>query len=361
MAGDGLDLRPVGGIPRWLGATALKVVLGALSMQEQPTGSRSGPLSPTSGYFRRDRYLAPTVDPDRYTLDVVGLASPQSLGLSDLAALPQEDRVCVQECAGNGNRLMGSAGLMGQAHFAGPSLRSVIDACGGPGAATHLVFRGLDSLGPIRRGYHYGLSLDEVLEAEALIALRMNGEPLSRRHGFPARLVVPRIYSHSHVKWLARIEGTQAPHGGLHNRLIYVNRERVEGSWVKVEARWIGLKSLVTLCRRRPEGGYELSGWAWGGEHGVDRVTVSTDGGDTWREAKVTGAAADPTFEGLSDEALSGAWATFAIAWTPAGGKHRVGARAYDARGGVQELLRRPDVKGDFDQCHVKWRDVVVP
>ena len=37
----------------------------------------------------------------------------------------------------------------------------------------------------------------------------MNGEPLTRRHGFPARLVVPGLYGYvSATKWLTEIELT---------------------------------------------------------------------------------------------------------------------------------------------------------
>lgn len=356
-----LELHPVEGIPKWFGNRAIKLVLRALSMEEQPRAFQSGPLSPLSGYFRRDRHIAPKVDPGAYTLDITGVRSPRTLGLRDLQDLPQEDSICVQECAGNGNHLMGSAGLIGQAHYRGPSFRSVIDACGGSGAAEHFVFRGLDGLGSLKKGYHYGLSLGELTRSKAIIALRMNGASLTRRHGFPARLVVPQIYAHSHVKWLSHIEGLTSHHTGWHNRMVYVNKARVDGRWVKQEARWIGLKSLVTRCVKRSGGGYVLHGWAWGGEADIARVAVSTNGGATWQEAEVTTAANCEQFSGLTPEALTDAWATFRIPWDPARGRYRVGTRAYDTSGREQDLLRNPDIRGDFDQCHVKWREVAVP
>ena len=34
----------------------------------------------------------------------------------------------------------------------------------------------------------------------------MDGKPLSRRHGCPARLVMPRMYGYKSVKWVTRIE-----------------------------------------------------------------------------------------------------------------------------------------------------------
>ena len=40
----------------------------------------------------------------------------------------------------------------------------------------------------------------------ALLATRMNGAPLPRDHGFPARLVVPGWYGCACIKWVDRIE-----------------------------------------------------------------------------------------------------------------------------------------------------------
>ena len=40
----------------------------------------------------------------------------------------------------------------------------------------------------------------------ALLAVRMNGAPLPRDHGFPARLVVPGWYGCACIKWVDRIE-----------------------------------------------------------------------------------------------------------------------------------------------------------
>ena len=56
------------------------------------------------------------------------------------------------------------------------------------------------------RPYVDSLSLDQALLPDTLLALRMDGAPLSRPHGAPARVVIPRMYGYKGVKWLARIE-----------------------------------------------------------------------------------------------------------------------------------------------------------
>ena len=55
-------------------------------------------------------------------------------------------------------------------------------------------------------GYTESLPLSKALEPTTMLAYLMNDEPLSRRHGFPARLIVPGKYGIKNVKWLTRID-----------------------------------------------------------------------------------------------------------------------------------------------------------
>ena len=54
--------------------------------------------------------------------------------------------------------------------------------------------------------YDDTLSLPQALSPDAMLALDMDGEPLSAAHGFPARVVMPRMYGYKNVKWVTRIE-----------------------------------------------------------------------------------------------------------------------------------------------------------
>jgi DMSO/TMAO reductase YedYZ molybdopterin-dependent catalytic subunit len=358
---DELELRPVDGLPRWLGSRLARALLRLVSMEENEAEMLARMVTPTAGYFRRDRHVHPAVDPETYRLQITGVAAPRAWTLPELRALPRETRVCVQECAGNGNHVMGSAGLCGQAVWEGPTFDALLELAGGPGPATHFANHGLDSLGVIKRGYHYGLSLDELRRAGAIVALTMNGEPLSRRHGFPARLIVPNIYSMSHVKWLAHIEGKTRPHMGIHNRLVFTNKEKQGGKWVRVQARWIGLKSVISHCRREGTG-WLLTGCAWGGQRPIAAVEVSTDGGLSWQPARLQTPAEYFREQRVDTPALAGAWSVFTFTWHPQGpGTYKLGCRAVDGEGNVQQLDNDPNVHGHFNQTRVKWRTVTVP
>ena len=62
-------------------------------------------------------------------------------------------------------------------------------------------------------------------------ALDMDGAPLSRPHGAPARVVVPRMYGYKSVKWVSRIELlTETDHRGYWEQRGYDRDAWVDGS-----------------------------------------------------------------------------------------------------------------------------------
>ena len=53
------------------------------------------------------------------------------------------------------------------------------------------------------------LPIDIAMHPDTLLAYEMNGEVLSREHGYPLRLIVPGWYGMASVKWLRRISVIQ--------------------------------------------------------------------------------------------------------------------------------------------------------
>ena len=54
--------------------------------------------------------------------------------------------------------------------------------------------------------YNDSLTLPQASLQEVMVALELDGEPLSRPHGAPARVVIPEMYGYKGVKWLSKIE-----------------------------------------------------------------------------------------------------------------------------------------------------------
>jgi DMSO/TMAO reductase YedYZ molybdopterin-dependent catalytic subunit len=49
---------------------------------------------------------------------------------------------------------------------------------------------------------------------DVLLAYEMDGKPLPRAHGAPARVVIPEMYGYKNVKWVERIELVAASGSG---------------------------------------------------------------------------------------------------------------------------------------------------
>ena len=55
-------------------------------------------------------------------------------------------------------------------------------------------------------GYTTNVPVEELYEEDALFATHHNGEPLAPGHGYPMRLVIPRLYAWKSAKWVRGIE-----------------------------------------------------------------------------------------------------------------------------------------------------------
>ena len=55
-------------------------------------------------------------------------------------------------------------------------------------------------------GYTTNVALDDFAGADVLLASHWEGKPITREHGGPVRLVLPRLYFWKSAKWLTRLE-----------------------------------------------------------------------------------------------------------------------------------------------------------
>ncbi len=205
---------------------------------------------------------------------------------------------------------------MSTAIWQGVTVRSLLEKHGGalPGAR-YVAFYSVD-------GYSISQPLDVVLEADALLAYRMNGVELPNRHGYPLRALIPGRYGEENPKWLTRVELTDHFVGGLY----------ADQGWYN--------SALHTISRiDRPFGKLplgptiEIGGMAFAGNRGIQRVEVSVDGGLTWHDATM-----QPP---LSQDS----WVFWTWQWTPLlPGSYTLTARATDGTGTVQTSQKQGTV-----------------
>ena len=164
---------------------------------------------------------------------------------------------------------------------------------------------------------------------DVLVAYGQNGEAPRPENGHPLRLIVPGWTGNVNVKWLRRIKVVDRP---------YLTRMDVVGQPVLIpdgKARQLSFvmeaKSVITSPsggQRLPGPGlYEIRGLAWTGRGLVRRVEVSTDGGMTWRDAR------------LQKPILPLAHTRFRLDWRWEGRETILQSRCTDETGYVQPTL----------------------
>lgn len=73
-------------------------------------------------------------------------------------------------------------------------------------------------------GFTTNLPLSDFFESDVLLAVKHDGELLSPEHGYPVRLVVPRLYLWKSAKWVVGIEFMDKDKPGFWESLGYHNR-----------------------------------------------------------------------------------------------------------------------------------------
>jgi DMSO/TMAO reductase YedYZ molybdopterin-dependent catalytic subunit len=160
-----------------------------------PGSSNLLSLLPAGGRFRIYSVTdtLPALAASDYRLDVTGLVErPLRLTLDDLRSLPATHHKRDFQCV-TGWRVR-------TVSWTGVALSELIDRAGVRPGARGLRFTSFDGT------YTESLTLDQARRPDVLVAYEMEGRPLSRIHGGPARLYVAPMYGYKSLKWLRSIE-----------------------------------------------------------------------------------------------------------------------------------------------------------
>ncbi len=143
----------------------------------------------------------PVFDPQRWRLRIDGVvARPLTLTYAQLRALPRAEQTSDFHCV--------TGWSVKNVHWAGVRLRDLLAAARPQPSAQALTFVSAE------RPYVDSLTLEEAYLKDAMLAYEMDGKPLLRPHGAPARVVIPEMYGYKNVKWVERIVVTDRPLDG---------------------------------------------------------------------------------------------------------------------------------------------------
>ncbi|XP_071448765.1 sulfite oxidase [Hetaerina americana] len=271
-------------------------------------------LSPSDLFYVRNHLPVPEVDPASYELEITGIGVKDvNLKLKDLEKYKNYTVTATIQCAGNRRSEMSKVKLVkglnwghcaiGNAEWSGPRLYDVLRAAGlkeGQPGVQHVQFEGLDT-DPSNVPYGASIPIEKAMDpnGDVILATKMNGQPLSRDHGFPVRVIVPGVVGARNVKWLGKItvSGKESDshwqQGDYKGFSPSVDWDTVDFSKSPAIQELPVISAIcdpldgesVTLV----DGKLQVRGYAWsGGGREIIRVDLTVDKGKTWQVAEFT-------------------------------------------------------------------------
>ncbi|MBW8729980.1 MAG: molybdopterin-dependent oxidoreductase [Terrabacter sp.] len=282
-------------------------------------------IVPNADFYRIDTAIVvPRIDANDWKLKVTGMVDREvEIDWKTLQGKQMQEALVTLTCVSN--EVGGD--LIGNAVWTGWPVRELL-AMAGPRAGADMVLQ--TSIDGFTASTPLGALTDD---RNALLAIRMNGEPLPFEHGFPVRVVVPGLYGFvSATKWVTELKVTTyaadvaywTPRGwSATGPIKTASRIDVPQAGASVKA-----------------GTVAVAGVAWAQHTGISKVEVQVDQ-QPWTEARL---AADASID---------TWRQWVYEWDATPGSHDIRVRAYDAKGQVQSPLEAPPAPDGATGIHV--------
>jgi DMSO/TMAO reductase YedYZ molybdopterin-dependent catalytic subunit len=238
-------------------------------------------ITPTDLFYRVDiNPVPPTVDANSWRLVVKGLVNtPLTITYEQLRSMTSIPQIATLECVSN--KIAND--FIGTAIWNGIKLKSVLDQAGLKPNAKYIVFRCAD-------GYDVGIPLERGLQEGSILAYGMNGETLNAKHGFPVRAIIPGLYGMMNPKWITEIEVIDRVYEGYWQKKGWANNARYNThSYIVIPGNAPIRKIFRNLGSVNAIVGEQIpiAGVAFAGDRGISTIQVSSDGGATWKDARV--------------------------------------------------------------------------
>ena len=299
-------------------------------------------LTPVDAFFVCNEGDAADLDRHDWSVRVHGEVTQEvKFSFDELADLPQYEVPAWLECAGNGRRLFQdldgyeiSPGQtpwllngMGLARWSGPRLRDVLEFAGIEAGANWVSPSGLDHGEGENGPPSMCLPLDKALDDDTLVALTMNGTPLARAHGGPARLLVPGWVGAYSVKWLGGLEVAAHWVPSWRANEFYVHRTPDGEITGPITAHPVKSNLALDYPATLEAGSQQVNGIARSGHGTIVEVKWRLNGGE-WRLAE------------LGTAVGRWAWMPFFFEVNLPAGSHQIETCATDAVGNTQPAVQ---------------------
>ena len=321
---------------------------------ETPAHLLDDALTPNPFFFVRNNGIPPTnIDINTWTLSIEGESAKQkkTYTLKELKSKFKNHTLNITlECGGNGRSEFNppakgnqwTTGAVGCAAWTGVKLADVLNDVGVKSNAVYIGYYGKDSHlsgDPKKVSISRGVPIEKAMEAESMIAWKMNGEDIPLLNGHPLRLVFGGFPASCSGKWLHKIVIRNKVHDG----------QKMTGSSYRVPCKPVApgtkvededmciiermpVKSLITYPKTgamiKTSDQLPIRGHAWTSATAISKVEYSIDFGENWQPCEL-------------DEAENRyQWQNFnAMVSFPKAGYYEVWARATDSSGKRQPII----------------------
>jgi len=239
-------------------------------------------VTPTYLFYRIDiNPIVPQVDSKTWNLTIKGLVEkPFTINYDQIKSMPSVEEYVTLECISN--KIGGD--LISTALWKGVRLSQLLEKAAIKPNVKYVVFRCAD-------GYDVGIPIEKSQMEGTILAYDMNYAPLTPKHGFPVRAIVPGLYGMMNPKWLTEIELVDSVYEGYWQRLGWRNNaEDNTGSTVLIPGQAPARQRFRKLDETEDTSYGDkvpIAGIAFAGNRGISKVEVSTDGGTTWKTARI--------------------------------------------------------------------------
>ena len=227
-------------------------------------------ITPNEDFFSLHIGDIPSIDLKSWKLAITGHVERVTiLTYDDILKIKAITKMYTLTCIGN----QVGGDQIGNAKWTGVLMQEVLNKAGVKKGVKNVIFRGAD-------GYNTSIPIEDALHEDALLAYKMNGETLPKKHGYPLRFLCPKHYGTKNPKWLVNIELTPKDYKGYWEKQGWDDE-----ALVKINS-GIGKPENKEIIEAKK---YTISGYAFdgGNQGGIAKVEVSTDGGKTWNEAEI--------------------------------------------------------------------------
>jgi DMSO/TMAO reductase YedYZ molybdopterin-dependent catalytic subunit len=244
----------------------------------------------------------------------IGSGEHQSvLTMAEIIRESKPQGIHLMECSGNSR--MGHFGLLGAAEWTGMPISKITDRLHLNSPQNYVLVSGFDTYATHSEvsiaGASWIFPWDALVATGAFLATKMAGEPLTRDHGFPVRLMVPSWYGCVSIKWVDEIKVVDDSTEATSQMQEYASRTHQQGvpnlardyALATVDPAAVPIRVEKWLVNNQIK--YRVVGILWGGSQPVRNLEIKFNPDEPWSPVQSI------------PRATVDSWSFWTHAWTP--------------------------------------------